>query len=228
MVSMPSSRTHILSHLSRLPLFNELEMTELVRISHQTQELFLSTGETIFHQGHYLTGFYCVISGRVKLAFTSSKGEEKVVQIVGPGGSFGEALMFLGKQAPVSSHALEETTLLHVAKPAVLDELERSPQFARKMLAGLSRRLHGLISDIEAYSLKSGAQRVIGYLLREDPAHGDKVQLHVSKVVLASRLNMTAEHFSRILHELTKQSLIQVEGRSIRIIDLERLRRYDK
>jgi CRP-like cAMP-binding protein len=128
----------------------------------------------------------------------------------------------------VSSHALEETTLLHVSRPAVLDELERSPLFARKMLAGLSRRLHGLISDVEAYSLDSGTQRVIGYLLREDPAGGDDVQLHVSKVVLASRLNLSPEHFSRILHDLIRQHLIQVHGRTITILDVEGLRRYDK
>ena len=58
--------------------------------------------------------------------------------------------------------------LLHVSREAVFAELERDPRFARKMLAGLSRRLHGLIADVESYSLQSGTQRVIGYLLRQD------------------------------------------------------------
>ena len=111
---------------------------------------------------------YCVIYGRVKLAFSSDQGDEKVVDIVGPGGSFGEALMFMDKPYIVSSQALADTMLLHVSKPAVLDELERTPRFALKMLARLSRRLHGLISDVEAYSLNSGTQRVIGYLLRQE------------------------------------------------------------
>ena len=54
------------------------------------------------------------------------------------------------------------------------------------------------------------------------------MQLHVSKAVIASRLNLTPEHFSRILHDLTEQQLIEVHGRSITILTVENLRRYDK
>jgi CRP-like cAMP-binding protein len=222
------SKPTVTNFLVRLPLFNELEPTELARIAEQTTELHVPRGETIFRQGDPSMGFFCVIYGRVKLAFNSEQGDEKVVEIVGPGSSFGEALMFMDKPYIVSAQALMDTMLLHVSKPAVLDELERTPSFARKMLAGLSRRLHGLVSDVEAYSLNSGTQRVIGYLLREDHADGDEVQLHVSKAVVASRLNLTPEHFSRILHDLTEQQLIEVHGRSITILTVENLRRYDK
>ena len=77
----------------------------------------------------------------------------------------------------------------------------------RKLLAGLSRRLHSIISDVESYSLQTGTQRVIGYFLRQDDALGTdsgpaKLTLPVSKAVVASRLNLTPEHFSRILHDL--------------------------
>ncbi len=70
--------------------------------------------------------------------------------------SFGEALMFMDKPYIVMAQTLADSLLLHVSKQAVFDELERDPAFARKMLAGLSRRLHGLIADVEAYSLQSG------------------------------------------------------------------------
>jgi CRP-like cAMP-binding protein len=110
----------------------------------------------------------------------------------------------------------------------VFDELENDPKFARKMLAGLSRRLHGLICDVEAYSLSSGTQRVIGYLLKDEMTEdGDRITLQVSKTVLASRLNLTPEHFSRILHDLAGKRMISVEGRNITILDIEKLRRYD-
>ena len=111
-------------------------------------------------------------------------------------------------------------------------ELERNPQFARRMLGGLSRRLHGLVSDVEAYSLRSGAQRVIGYLLRDlrvqtSQDNVGEVTLPIGKGVIASRLNLTPQHFSRILHELSVQGLIVVEGRKVHIVDLERLRAFD-
>jgi CRP-like cAMP-binding protein len=96
------------------------------------------------------------------------------------------------------------------------------------MIAGIARRLHGLVRDVEAYTLRSGQERVIGYLLAELPesvTSGDaEVCLTPGKSVLASRLNMTPEHFSRILHELAAGGLIQVNGRSIRVPDVARLR----
>jgi len=48
--------------------------------------------------------------------------------------------------------------------------------------------------------------------------------LDANKGVIASRLNLTPEHFSRILSELSHQSLIEVQGSEIRILDVERLR----
>jgi CRP-like cAMP-binding protein len=187
----------------------------------------VARGEIIFHRGDPCVGFHTVVYGQVKLAFTSPQGTEKVIEIIGPGHSFGEALMFMEKPYIVSAQALADSLLLHVGKSAVFGGIERDPKFARKMLAGLSRRLHGLICDVEAYSLNSGTQRVIGYLLKgDDLQDGDQFRLDVSKTVLASRLNLTPEHFSRILHDLSAQKLIAVNGRDITIQDIQRLRDY--
>jgi CRP-like cAMP-binding protein len=87
------------------------------------------------------------------------------------------------------------------------------------------------VHDLEAYTLRSGTQRVIGYLLRDAPEEGPpqapiEIALATSKGVLASRLNITREHFSRILHDLSTAGLIEVRGRIIRITDPERLRAY--
>jgi CRP-like cAMP-binding protein len=98
------------------------------------------------------------------------------------------------------------------------------------MLGGLAQRLHRIVGDLEGYSLKSGTQRVIGYLLRDvaGPHAGRtaEVTLPATKSVIASRLSITREHFSRILHELSDSGLIKVSGRNIRFLDIERLRNY--
>ncbi|HJV50970.1 MAG TPA: Crp/Fnr family transcriptional regulator [Noviherbaspirillum sp.] len=224
---MSNGKIKVQEFLARLPLFSDVGTDELDHIAASTTELHVPRGQQIFRRGDPCIGFHTVVYGQVKLSFVSPGGSEKVVEIIGPGHSFGEALMFMEKPYIVSAHALTDSMLLHVAKSAVFEEIARDPKFARKMLAGLSRRLHGLICDVEAYSLRSGAQRVIGYLLKEDmPADGDQIRLEVSKNVLASRLNLTPEHFSRILHELAGEGLIGVEGRNITILDIERLRNY--
>jgi CRP-like cAMP-binding protein len=226
-INMTPPKIKVQDLLSKLPLFNELVPEELDNIAEATSERRVVRGETIFHRGDACTGFHTVVYGQVKLAFVSPHGGEKVVEIIGPGHSFGEALMFMEKPYIVTAQALADSLLLHVAKTAVFAELERDPKFARKMLAGLSRRLHGLIGDVEAYSLTSGTQRVIGYLLKGDAHHdGEKFRLEVSKTVLASRLNLTPEHFSRILHDLSAHELIEVNGRDVTILNIEKLCNY--
>jgi len=214
--------------LANLPMFSEMGPAELDRIAAATVPLYFDKGQSIVQCGDPCTGFHLVVYGQVKLAFTSPQGVEKVVEIIRPGQSFGEALMFLDKAYVVFAQALSDSLLLHVAKQAVFEELGPNP-FGRRMIAGLARRLHGLVRDVEAYTLRSGEERFIGYLLAElpeDAADGAaEVNLTPGKSVLASRLNMTPEHFSRILHELAAEGLIEVNGRSIRVPDVGRLRR---
>jgi CRP-like cAMP-binding protein len=213
--------------LKRLPLFNDFSAEELDELARQTTELHVERGTPIFHRGDPCRGFHIVIYGQVKLGFLSAHGGEKIVEIIGPGFSFGEALMFMEKPYILSAYALSDSMLLHISKEAVFKELERSPAFARRMLAGMSRRLHGLIHDVEAYSLRSGSQRIVGYLLKDEPADGGQVTLTVSKKLLASRLNLTPEYFSRVLRDLVEQRMIAVQGREITILDIERLRAYE-
>ena len=228
---MSRTSTTTQAFLARLPLFADLAPEELDRITAGTTEVNVARGEIVFNRGDLCVGFHLVVYGQIKLAFMSPQGSEKVVEIVAPGHSFGEALMFMGKPYIVMAQALADSLLLHVSSKAVFDEIGRDAGFARRMLAGLSRRLHSVVSDVESYSLQSATERVIGYLLRQDEAQAQAggayaVTLPTSKAVVASRLNVTPEHFSRILHDLTEKGLIDVEGRDIRIIDPARLRTY--
>ena len=219
----------IQAFLANLPMFSDMSREELDRIAAATVPIYAEKGQSIVQCGDPCTGFHLVVYGQVKLGFTSSQGVEKVVDIVRPGQSFGEALLFLDKPYMVFAQALADAMLLHIAKHVMLEELSRDPYFARRLLSGLARRVHGLIRDVEAYSLRSGQERVIGYLLADAADvsfNGKPVEVHLTpgKSVIASRLNMTPEHFSRILHDLSEAGLIEVNGRSVRIPDLERLR----
>jgi CRP/FNR family transcriptional regulator, dissimilatory nitrate respiration regulator len=211
--------------LKRLPLFDDFNAEELSVIAAGTTEVHATRGEPIFHRGDTCHGFYSVVYGQVKLGFLSPQGNEKIIEIVGAGHSFGEALMFMERPYIVNAHALGDSLLLHISKTVVFNELERSPAFARRMLAGMSRRLHGLISDVESYSLRSGSQRIVSYLLNE-PASGERVLLSASKKLIASRLNLTPEYFSRVLHELVSRGMIALRGREVTILDKDRLRAY--
>lgn len=229
-IAMPATPIKVQSFLTNLPFFSQVPANVIDRIAAATQELHVPRGEILFTRGDPCRGFYLVIYGQVKLSFVTKQGTEKVVEIIGPKQTFGEALMFAGKPYMVMAQTLSDAMLLHVSRDAVFQEIDRDPSFARALLAGLSQRLHRLIHDVESYSLESGSQRVIGYLLRHDEETSDegphKVTLPVSKALVASRLNLTPEHFSRILHDLMVAGLIRVDGREVEILDIAKFRAY--
>ncbi|MBN8441514.1 MAG: Crp/Fnr family transcriptional regulator [Thauera sp.] len=224
---MPNPPVDIPALLRRIPLFSELSDEDLERVLRYAREKRLARGEMLFQRGDLPHGFYFLVSGQVKLAFSSSQGTEKVVEILGPMQSFGEAVMFMNRPYPVFAEALSESVLLHVGQAVVTELIEKDSKFALKLLAGMSARMHGLVSDVETYSLRSSVQRVIGYLLQQ--ADSDKpceFALPTSKQVIASRLNLTPETLSRIFHELAENGLITVHGKYISLHDPTRLARY--
>jgi CRP/FNR family transcriptional regulator, dissimilatory nitrate respiration regulator len=219
-------------YLSVLPLFTDLSPPELERLALGCQLRRLTRGETVFRVGEPCEEFHVTVTGQIKLFAISPTGQEKVIELVGPGNSFAEALMFTGKPYIINAQALTDTLLLTVKKDAVVGEIERDARFAMRMLAGISRRLHGLVHDVEAYALHSGLQRVIGYLLRDQIAEdcvsgeGVTVSLPVSKATIASRLSLTPEYFSRVLHELEAAGLVRIDKRDVHILDVQRLSAY--
>lgn len=223
---MPEPASHLQIALTSLPLCRQLDAAEVEALLRGTREFSFRRGEILFSKGDPSTGFFSIIRGQIKLAIPSSQGGEKVLEIMGPGQSFGEAVMFMDAPYPVFAQALSEGAALHISKAVLFAAMERDPRLARKLLAGLSLRLHGLIQDVEAYTLQSARQRLIAYLV-EKAGEGARVdaELHLptSKTVIASRLNLTPETLSRVLHGLVEAGLIAVRGRVIRIPDVRRL-----
>lgn len=219
-------------YLSVLPLFSDMSPIELRQVADGCTLRRLTRGDMVFRMGDACHEFHVVVTGQVKLFVLSPAGQEKVVELIGPGQSFGEAIMFTGRTYILSAQSLVDTLLLTVSKDAVISEIQRDHRFALRMLAGVSRRLHGLVHDVEAYALHSGLQRVIGFLLRDqaledaEPGAVRTVTLPVSKATIASRLSLTPEYFSRVLHELEAHGLIEIERRDIRILDAQRLSAY--
>lgn len=227
----PADTDNLCRLLAHVPLLEGFDPVELARFARGVREQNVEKGAVLFHRGDPCHGFHLVLCGQIKLAFTSAEGQEKVIEIMRPGQSFGEAVMFMEKPYFVMAQALTDSRLLHIAKSVVFEEMDRDPTFCRRIIAGLSQRLHHLIADVETYSLLSGRERIVGYLLREEESSGEpglcgrvSIRLPTSKGTIASRLNLTQEHFSRILHELAEAGLIVVEGRTIHIPDVERLR----
>ncbi len=215
--------------LASVPLFGEVARETISRVAAAAVPVDVPRGSVLFRRGEPCTGLYVIVSGQIKLALQATRGGEKVIEILGPGQSFGEAAMFLQKPHAFAAEALANTRVLHIAGKAVLAEIDHDPRFARRVISSLCLSLHQLLGELESCTLRSGTQRVTGYLLRlagESGTGGAHAKLPAKKNIIASRLTLTQEHFSRILHELVTAGLIEMDGSAIRITDRGRLRSF--
>lgn len=224
------------SILANIPLFKELDSSHLAKIASATHEITVNKGRILFNKGDPSDGFYVVVSGRIKLSFVSRDGKEFIAEIFGPNQSFGEAVMFLGKVYPVCAQALMDSKILHVPKSVVFDGVDNNSGFARKVIAGLCARLVDRIQTLEYLTVYSSIQKVVGYLLREielaesakNTTHNEAdVLLAVNKATLAAQLNLTPETLSRVLHKLVDEGLIRVEGKTIHLCHLQKMRDFN-
>jgi len=218
-------------YLAALPLFQDMAPDQLRRVAAASQLRRLARGEMVFRVGDRCAEFYVTVFGQIKLFALSAGGQEKVVELVGPGMSFAEAPMFVGGAHRVNGQTLADTLLLAISKQTVLAEIAHDPDFALRMLAALSRRQHRLMEDVEAYSLHSGLRRVVDFLLHElegsGPA-GTTVSLPASKATVALRLSLTPEYFSRVLHQLEAAGLLRIDKRTISIHSPQCLRAFSE
>lgn len=225
---MRKPRVSIERFLTSVPLFRTLEARDLARIAGGVSDLDAPRGTFLFRKGDASRGLFIVMSGQVKLALQAPDGSEKVVELVGPGGTFGETALFLDQPHGLTAETLSHSRVLHVAKGTVLQELERTPGLMRGLITSLSRRLQHFLSDLEGYTLRTGSERVAGYLAGMLPenagAEPAELLLPASKGIIASRLNLTQEHFSRVLRDLSREGLIRVSGRKVSVPDVARLR----
>jgi CRP-like cAMP-binding protein len=185
----------------------------------------------MYERGSPPTGVYCLLDGRVKLAALSADGSERVLDLVLPVRLFGQAAAVLDEPHPVFAQVLCESRLLHVGRERLCEAITRWPEVSAILLRSVAREVYRLIHDLESCCLMTAGRRLIRFLLDEasrGPGSCDSavVTLHASKALVASTLNLSAETFSRELHELARQGLVEVDRRTVRIPSLVRLSNF--
>lgn len=213
--------------LAEIPFFRGVGHEGLRFIASGCHTRSAPKGRVLCEKGGTQDGFFGVTDGRVKLAILSEEGAERVIEIVVPGGSFGEAPALLAEPWRAYAQALTDTRMVHVGVERLREAVVRWPDVALAVLGGLSRKVQDLTDDLETCCLMSASRRVAGFLLREaadgrNPSRD--IVLPAPKAVVASSLNLTAETFSRELHNLARDGLVHVERRTIRVLSLDGLR----
>ena len=210
----------ILEALHGSHLFSALTDEQLDRVRRHAHITDMVEGESLFFQGDDVNCFFLVLSGRIKLYRVSPEGKEKVVEIMETNATFAEALMFMDEaNYPVTATALMPSRVIGINCRDFKAMLRESIDTCFLLMGNMSYRLRGLIREIDALSLDTGTVRTVAYLLHQAPPDNDNYELKVAKSVIASRLSVKPETFSRILKNLHEREIVSIEGRNVTIHD---------
>jgi len=200
----------------------EHHINELLKIAREKEYI---KNELIFSEGDEGNGFYINVEGLVKIFKLSAEGKEQILHIFGPGEPYGEVPVFSGQTFPASAEALGKSRSLFFPRKAFVDLITENPSIAMNMLAVLSLRLRQFTVQIENLSLKEIPSRLAAHLLMlfHEQEKTNTIHLNISKSQLASLLGTIPETLSRILRKMAVQNLIDVQGRTIRLQDIDGL-----
>ena len=209
-------------------LFSRLDDAEFEQILAHTRLVDLAENDRLFEQQQPARDIFLLRSGQVKLALISPEGHEKVIDLISPGVTFAEAVMFSGSPVyPVTATALVVSLLWCIDAATYEGILRQSTDACFAVMAQMSRRLHWQIAELERLTLHNAAFRVVAYLLEQVPGTRQAeavVQLDTAKHVIASRLSVTPETLSRTFARLSREGYLDIVDNSVTVHDIEKLR----
>ena len=225
---MSKPRASMQAFLSKLTLFQASDVARITRLAHRSIEVPVPRGAILYRRGDTCNGLYIVRSGQIKLSLQSNRGDERVIELAQQGATFGEAPLFSGEPHILTAEAVVNSQVVHLPRELLMTEVQRDPRLALRVITFLGSQLHRRLSEFEEYVLATGSERVVKFLMREPygSAGPDCITLSANKGLIASRLNLTHEHFSRILRDLMAEGLIEVRGREVRILNRQHLLNY--
>lgn len=210
-----------------VPLFAPLDATAAEELAGKARALALQKNQLLLKRGCKLDGMYAVMEGTLKIYLLSCNGVERIIRLLAAGDSFGEVIMFNNIPSPVFVQTLSTCKLAYFQRDDVYSMLASQPQFTLSMLRSMSQMMQHLIGDLESCCMQNARQRLAHYLICQTKSVHDKpqvLQLPASKAIIASTLNLSAETFSRELHQLAREGLIAINRRQIQILDADSLK----
>ena len=211
-------------------LFKNLSEDLFQFIAQHSGLLSLKKNELLFECGFEAKHFFMVRTGQVSLFQVSSDGNEKIVDILEAGQTFAEANMFNDAQSYcINARASCDSELFYFDGQTFKTQLQQSNELCFALMTDMSNRLKNKTQEIVELSIYDAQYRLVSYLLEKSCKGSDLscqpvVILSTTKSLLASRLSITPETFSRILARLKKQGLISIKNDAIILSEPGKLR----
>jgi CRP-like cAMP-binding protein len=211
--------------LSRVPLFQGMKPDKIVGLLENAYTMQANRNTLLFLQDDDADKFFVLLEGWVKLFRETDDGNESVIGVFARGESFAEAAIFDEGVFPVCAMAVENSRIVVIPAAAFKRKISDNPEYALNMMAAMSRHQRGLVQQIEQLAVKSTTERVALFLSRLCPNNATEatIQLPLDKGLIARRLGMQPETFSRALAKLRDVG-VQTNGQQVEIPDIGALR----
>lgn len=205
-------------------LFKALDPSDFAKLIDPGSVIKLTRNQHLFGQGDPAKALFLVLEGQIKLSRLAPDGSEAVVHVFGVGKTFAEAAMFMGGRYPVTATAITEARLISISNARLRDQVLAKPETAFAMLASMAQHLKFLVAQIEQMKLLTTKERTIRFLIDQSGRAIGAAEFSFphDKALIANRLGMKPETFSRALAQLAEHG-VQVTGSQVTIADVARL-----
>ncbi len=203
----------------------------LRRLGSQRSRIRLLKGQTVFHEGMPVAGVFSVISGKVKLFKTGPEGKRYMLGIAVPGDLLGLESLFGEGPMSCSAEAAETVTVCPVEGRRARELLSRDRGLRRRALEELASRLRAADQNRLELAQAHVAERMARLLTSLAADHGVpegqgvRIGLRLSRDDLAASIGTAQETAIRQLRSFQESRLIDLRGRSITVLDCDRLGR---
>jgi len=173
----------------------------------------------VFWEGDLETNLYYLQYGSLKALKTSPDGREQVLRFISAGEIFNEIGVLAKRPNPATAVALEESGIWLIPRQALEEIVWAHPQTALQIIENMADKIIGLVTLASDLSLKTVEAR-FAKLLLEQP-EGDVIERRrwTNQTELAAHLGTVPDVLSRVVRELTKAGLIEMDRQQIRILD---------
>lgn len=210
------------------PLFASLEPWDLEYILQHSRRVRLGHHQLLYRQDMPAHHFFFVITGRLRLYRLDASGIDRTLDSLQPGDCFAEVMIYADPpRYACYAEALKNSEVLMIPVKVYQDLVEGNPVYTRAALQHFAMRAVTRFHDLEIMTVQSARHRLIRYLIDLLPEsarkEGGEIELPLPKCLVASRLAMQPETFSRILADLKSNGLVRVNRSKLFISDPVRL-----
>jgi len=211
--------------LNTIPLFHNLNDSQLASIGAHLALRVFEKGEAIIREGAYGDSLYVIVTGKVKVFRTDPEDatREVILKTLGVGEFFGELPLFDHEPRSASVMAMERCHLQILSYRAFQRAIAGSPDIAQRVLETLARRLRAAdrkIGDLALYDIASRVSRTL--LELAIMSNGQRiVGEQITQQDLANMVGASREMVNRTLRELETGGYISIQRRSITILNEE-------